>query len=238
MPPRQRLFRSIYGRAAAAIERNDALLNEYGRNNYAGLTDRLRFLQPLHPRAFNLCDFLWNQGHLDALFVELWRLHERQINQLCKAFLRKEWQVPAAEVNAFFEDRSLAIDGGRLFSAVFDVSWQKAADIDGGQYKYWLALRDCLIHSCSSATKEQLEDGCAFLCCVIAALTAWGKSQPNSYDGVRYLDSIGIPTYMTAEGCLTDKLEELVDEASNFKIKRWEKFKAEMQEGGADEAAK
>jgi hypothetical protein len=191
----------------------------------------------LNTRLFTLLDYLWNRGHFVALFVELWRLHERQINQFCKAIFLKEWQVPAADVNAFFADRSLAIDGWRLFNAVFGSTWQQAARVDGGQYKDWVALRNNLIHGRSIAPGEQLEEGCVFLCRAIETMAAWGQSQLIAYDGIRHLGSIGIPTYMTADGSLTDKLEELVDEVPNFPRKRWEKFKAEMQEVGPDETA-
>jgi hypothetical protein len=237
MPPRQRIFRSIYGRAAAAMRRNDWLLNEYGRRNHAGLTDFLRFLQPLQPRAFDLCDYLWNQGYLAALFVELWRLHERQINQFCKAVFRKEWQVPATEVNAFLEDRSLAVDGLRLFKAVFGSTWQQAAGLDEGQCKDWVALRNSLIHGRSTAPGGQLEEGCVFLCRAIEALVAWGRAQPMAYDGISHLGSIGIPTYKTADGSLTDRLEEVADDVPGFPGKRWERFKAEMQKVAAGETA-
>ncbi len=237
MPPRQRIFRSIFGRAAAAMGRNDAQLSEYGRHNHAGLADRLRFLQPLHPSAFDVCDYLWNQGHYASLFVELWRLHERQINQLCKAVFRKEWQVPAHEVNAFFEDRTVAIDGWSLFNAVFEITLQQAARVDGRQYKDWMALRNNLIHGQSTAPAAQLEEGCALLCRAIEALAAWGQSQPMVYDGISHLDSIGIPTYKTSDGSLIDRLEEVVDDVPSFPKEYWERFKTDMQKVGAGEAA-
>lgn len=229
MPPRKRIFRSVYGRADAGMRIYDALLSEHGRINHAGLTDSLRFLQPVHPRAFALCDYLWNQGHLAALFVELWCLHERQINQFCKAVFRKEWRVPATEVNTFFEDRSLAIDGWRLFKAVFGSTWQQAADLDERQYKSWVALRNNMIHGRSTAPSAQLEEGCVFLCQAIEALVVWGQSQPMAYDGISHLGSIGIPTYKTADGSLTDRLEEIADKVPSFPSKRWERFKVEMQ---------
>jgi hypothetical protein len=237
MPPRQRIFRCAYGRADATMRGYDDGLQAFGRLNHAGLAGHLFFLRPLHTRLFTLCDYLWNQRHFVALFVELWRLHERQINQFCKAAFRKDWQVPAADVNAFFEDRSLAIDGWRLFSLVFGTTWQQAARVDGGQYKDWVALRNSLIHGRSTAPGEHLEEGCVFLCRAIEALAAWGQSQPTAYDGIRHLGSIGIPTYKTADGSLTDRIEEIADEVPGFPGKRWERFKAEMQKVGAEEAA-
>jgi hypothetical protein len=237
MPPRKRIFRCAYGRANATMSGYDAGLAEHGRINHAGLTDFLRFLQPLNIRAFTMCDYLWNQGHLAALFVELWRLHEYQINQFCKAIFRKEWRVPAADVNAFFEDQSLAIDGWRLFSVVFGTTWQQAAGVKDGQYKNWVSLRNSLIHGRSTAPVEHLEEGCVFLCRAIEALVAWGQSQPMVYNGISHLGSIGIPTYKTSDGSLTDRLEEIPDEVPGFPGNRWERFRADLQKVGAGEAA-
>lgn len=237
MPPRQRIFRCAYGRAEATMRDYDDGLRANGRLNHAGLTDSLFFLQPLHTRLFEMYDYLCNGGHLAALFVELWRLHERQINQFCKAVFRKDWQVPAADINAFFEHRSLAIDGLCLFNAVFGSTWQQVARVDCGQYKDWVVLRNSLIHGRSTAPAEKLEEGCVFLCRAIEALAAWGQSQPMAYDGISHLGSIGIPTYKTADGSLTDLLEEIADEVPGFPGNRWERFKADMQKVGAGEAA-
>ena len=237
MPPRQRIFRSAYGRAQATMSGYDEGLAEHGRINHAGLTDNLRFLQPFDPRTFDLCDYLWNQGHLAALFVELWRLHERQINQFCNAVFRKEWQVPASEINAFFEDRSLAIDGWQLFKRVFGSTWQRAAGLDERAYKDWIGLRNSLIHGRLTAPGRQLEEGCVFLCRAIEALVAWGRSQSMVYDGIGHLDSIGIPACKTGDGSLTDRLEESADEVSGFTEARWERFKAEIKTVRISEAA-
>jgi peptidoglycan/xylan/chitin deacetylase (PgdA/CDA1 family) len=237
MSPRQRIFRSVYGRAKATMGLYEAGLDAHGRQNISGAPDTLRLIRAVDPDAWEFCDLLWNRGDFAALFVELWRHHERQINQLCKAVFRKDWRVPAADVNAFFEDRSLVIDGWRLFNAVFGGTWQQAARVDGGQYKDWVALRNSLIHGRSTAPGEQLEEGCVFLCRAIEALAAWGQSQPMAYDGIRHLGSIGIPTYKTADGSLTDRLEEIADEVPGFSGKRWERFKAYMQKVGAGEVA-
>ena len=230
MPPRRRIFRCVYGRADAAMRGYDDGLLAYGRLNHAGLAERLRFLQPLHARLF---DYLWNQGHLASLFVELWRLHERQINQLCKAAFRKEWRVPAVEVNAFFEDSRLAIDGWQLFRAVFGTTWQEVSGMNEGNYEEQVYLRNMLIHGRSSASRKQLENSCIYLCSAIEALMTWGKTQSMAYDGIGHLGSIGIPTYKTADGSLSDRLEEIAEDVPNFPTKRWENFKAEMQRVGA-----
>jgi hypothetical protein len=233
MPPRQRIFRSVYGRANAVMRRNDDQLIAHGRQNQAGAAQNLLFLNTTHTCLFELYDYLWNTGHFQSLFVELWRLHEKQINKLCKAELRNQWRVPAVEVNAFFESPSLAIDGWRLFVGVFGRTWQEAASLEESEYWTWVKLRNTLIHGRSSASPQRLEDGCVFLCSAIESLATWGKDQPIHYDGIDHLGSIGIPTYQPADGSLTDHLEEVAEDISYFPKKKWEHFKAEMLKVGA-----
>ncbi len=228
MPPRQRIFRAILGRAQATVSRYDAGLDKHGRINHAGLTDRLRFLQPLDHYAFILCDYLWNQGHLELLLVELWRLHERQINQLCKVKFLKEWKVPPDEVNTFFQNQSLVIDSWLLFSTVFGSTWQRGADLDDGQYRDWIALRNDLIHGRSSAAAWQLERGCIFICRAIETLVSWGNSQSMAYNGISHLASIGVPMHTAADGSMTDRLEEIAVNHLNFPNESWVRFKARM----------
>ena len=86
MLPRQRIFRSVLGRAASVMRLYDQGLEEHGRLNHAGPSAALRVLKDSRPRQYQLCDFLWNQGHLDVLFIELWRLNEAQINRLSNPF--------------------------------------------------------------------------------------------------------------------------------------------------------
>ena len=236
MPPRQRVFRGIYGRAASTLRAYDANLELHDRTNHAGAATHLRFLKIAHPRLFELCDYLWNSCNFQSLFLELWRLHETQINKLCKAELRKQWMVPAFEVNAFFESPSLALDGWRLFAGIFGRTWQDAAILEKSEHHAWADLRNTLIHGRSSASPQRLEDGCVFLCSAILSLSTWGKAQPINYDGINHLGSIGIPTYKTADGSLTDRLEEVVDEIPNFPKKKWEQFRAEMLKIGAGDA--
>ena len=233
MSPRRRIFRSVYGRAKAVLAVNDAALIAHGRENLLGAAGALTFLCDVLLERYALLDYLWMSGEMTALFVELWRLHEGQINKLCKAVLRKEWQMPAREVNAFFDSPALAIDGCRLFAGVFGSSWQDASGVSGDAYQEWVNLRNQLFHGRGTAPKQRLEEGCVFLCGIIAALAAWGKAQSFGYDGLAHLGTIGLPTCRTADGSLTDRLEELSAEIPNFPTKKWERFKADMAEVGA-----
>lgn len=232
MPPRQRIFRSAYGRAIATMADYDAAISAHGRENLSGFAGAQVFLKNILPERHALLEYLWMSGEVATLFVELWRLHESQISKLCKAVLVREWQVPTHEVNVFFERSGLAIDGWRLFAGVFGSSWQAASGVTGDTYLEWLRLRNQLIHGRTTAPKQRLEAGCIILCEIIATLAAWGKSQPISYDGLVHLDTIGLQTYKTADGSLTERLEEEEADVADFSTKRWKKFKAEIQKSG------
>ena len=150
MWPRQRIFRCAYGRASATMRLYDQGLEEHGRLNHAGAVASLQVLKDSRLRQYELCGFLWNQGHLDLLFVELWRLHEAQINRLSKAQLRKEWLIPASEVNAFFAADGVAVDGWRLLETLFETRWEEATGISECLHKDWVKVRNQLIHGKSS----------------------------------------------------------------------------------------
>jgi hypothetical protein len=232
LPPRQRIFRSAYGRAAATMQLYDKGLADGGRENLNGNLHTMQFLKLINPKLFDLCDYLWNMEQFHTLFVELWRLHESQINRLCKAVFRKEWKVAASEVNDFFEDPDLAIDGWRLFGGVFDRSWQEATGTGEAIHKNLARIRNQLVHGRSAAPKPKLEEGCVFLCIAVESLATWGSCQSISYNGLSHLGTIGIPTYKTADGNLTDRLEEISGDISGFPAKRWERFKATMSKSG------
>jgi hypothetical protein len=238
MPPRQRIFRCAFGRAKETMRVYDDGLKAHNRLNHAGFTDSLRFLSPLDSRAFALCDYLCNENHFDSLLAYLWWLHERQINQFCKAVFRKEWKVPASEINIFFEECRFDIDGWDLFKVVFGKTWQEIARVEDISCKELVDLRNSLIQGRLSKSKKQLEDGCIILCHAIESLTTWGKSQTFAYDGISHLDSIGIPVCLRPDGSLTDRLEEVAEEVSNFQKTRWKNFKADMQVISVDKACR
>lgn len=234
MPPRQRIFRCVYGRAQAALASYDADLQLHGRENLAGPTDFLGFLRDANPQRYRLLDSLWMSDEFQALFVELWRLHESQINNLCKAVLCKQWQVPAKEVNAFFESLSPAIDGWRLFEGVFGQSLEQATGTDPDSYREWMRLRNQLMHGRGSAAREDLEQGCTYVCMVVESLAAWGRSQPIAYDGLGHIESIGILAFQILDGTQSDRLDEATLEIPGFPTKHWAQFKTVMASSGGE----
>ena len=222
MPPRQRIFRSVYGRANATLQRYDKDLAAHGRENLAGKAQAIRFLEPIDLRLFELCDYLWNTEQLATLFNELWRLHESQIRCLCKAVLCKNWRVPACEVDAFFE--AVRVDGWRLFNCLFGDAWKSASGQDEATHLGWLRVHNQLVHGCNSVEPAHLEAGCVYLCAVIQAIAAWGKASPFTCDGLAPADSDGPSASYSDDAAQTDPFDGRPDGLIQFDEKRWDRF--------------
>ena len=228
MPPRQRIFQSVYGRYQSILNKYDEALQAHGRVNFMGNAQPLTFLNPINKKLYEHCDYLWNTKQHQTLYIELWRLHESQINRLCKATIRKEWAVSARDINTFFEDESLLVDGWQLFKEVFGNSWQSASGQSERTHQTWLKVRNQLIHGRGLVEPAHFEAGCAYLCNIIESLAIWGLTQITAYDGLARLDSIGQPTDKSIDDSLNERLEGITGEISEVTIKRWKVFKENM----------
>lgn len=229
MPPRQRIFRSVFGRAESVMRKNDDLLERYDRSNHAGDAVKIQFLKRLQPQLFFFCDYLWNTGNFQSLFLELWRLHERQLFNLCKAGLWKHWKAPAIQINSLFQDPFLVIDRWKLFKLIFSKDLQEVVNINSRVYDQWSRFCNALIAGRILITQQQLEDGCKFLCANIESVAAWGKEHPINFDGIDSLDSIGIQTHKALDGSHTDLLAEEVGDFPNYHQTNWEQVMIEIK---------
>ena len=217
--PRERIFRSVYGRAVANMNLYDDGLEADGRENLAGPAGNLRFLKDIDVAHYQLCDYLWNNRVLQSLFIELYRLHEHQINQLCKAMFYKVWRVPACEVSAFFEDDTLAIDRWRLFQAVFGKSWEEASGCSEEKHKDWVKVCSQLIHGCAHILPDKIEEGCVYLCNILDGVAKWGRVQEAiGYDGITHLSN------------LDEKMQEIGSKIDLTHSTYWKEFKSRLQE--------
>jgi len=232
MPPRKRVFRASFGRAAATMSNYDRLLGAMERTNLDGYPEGFDFLREAMGSRFILLDYLWNQGHLANLFLELWRVHEMQLNKLCRARFRKQWRVPANEVNALFASDGVSLDGWRLFKVTFDESWEAAVGVESEEHRSWVKVRNQLIHGREAFPPLELNQGCSYLANIVTKLAAWGLQQAPQYDGIAPLGSIGLPTVATADGSLVEELDEGVviseQSVSRKHVREWEQFKARL----------
>jgi peptidoglycan/xylan/chitin deacetylase (PgdA/CDA1 family) len=226
--PRSRIFKSIYGRATATMRAYDQSLKEDGRENIAGQTQAIKFLEPIKPKIFKLLDYLWNSEEYETLFSELWRLHKSQINKLCAAVFEKEWKVPHEEVTDYFNKSDLNISPQTLFRAVFDVPWYQVIGMGDVSYRDWQGIETKLSLGYPVIPKTTLEEGCVLVCKIVESTAAWGGSQANEYDGLAELSSIDIIENITAEAILIDCPEYITAKNTGILNERWEAFKVSM----------
>lgn len=217
--PRERVFRSVEGRANNTLRGYDKILAEYGRGNFAGPADNLKFLKEIDAVHYQLCDYLWNSRMLQSLFIELYRLHERQIKQLCKAMFCKVWRVPVCDADTFFESDTLDVDGWKLFQAVFGISWVEASGCSEEEHKGWVKVCDQLFHESAGISSDKIEEGCIYLCGIIENVAKWGRVQEAiGYDGITHL------------GKLDEQVKEVGSEIDLSHSKKLEEFKSRLQE--------
>jgi hypothetical protein len=225
MPPRQRVFRSAYGRAVATMKTYDAALDQHGRLNHSGAA-ALLILKSLEPKQFELCDYLWNQGHFKSLFVELCCFHKEQINRLCKVYLHREWGIPVREVCAFFRNDVLHIDSLKLFDNLFEQKWLEVSCVQEEEYKGWLNIFNQLIRGQIVIDPSEFKSGCIYILQLIKNMSEWGRQQQLSYDGLRYLDSIESPPYQVVDEGWDVELKTKINQ-SHLQY-RWEALKAQF----------
>jgi hypothetical protein len=195
LSPRQRVFRSVYGRADATIRFFDNAIETGGRENPAGPPKELAFLRETNPNGYMLCDFLMSLRHYPTLFLELWRLFELQVNRLCKIEFHIGWGIEADEIDLFFDTDRQRIQGWKLFDMTFKGSWQAVCGEGGAEdMVYYASLKDALLLGQDLPTGTNLHHACTGLCRVMEALANWGRMRDPSCDGLALLDITNIKT--------------------------------------------
>lgn len=215
MSPRERVFRSVKARADNTLYGYDKILAENGRENFSGPADNIKFLRKLDADHYQLCDYLWNSRMLRSLFIELYRLHERQIKQLCKVLFSKVWRVTVYDVDLFFESDTLRVEGWKLFQVVFGISWVEASGCSEEEHKVWLKVRDQIFYESNVISSDKIEEGCIYLCGIIKNVAGWGGAQ----EAIEY-DGISSPY----------KLDVVGGEVDSLLSKKWSELKSQLQE--------
>lgn len=228
MSPREKVFRSVYGRSEATLRFFYKAIEDGGRENPSGVRPELNFLRSVDSRLFALFDFLWNEGRYLSLFFELWSLHELQIERLLRAKLTTAWSVPVSEVDSLFTSNHLAANSRCLFELLFEIDWLDAAGISCQIHKDLLHLRNQITHVSLSIQSRDLELGCLCLCEVMSQLAIWGLKQPFKYDGLAHFDSVEMKTFVGADRSYADAPEELDTVAPESSQKCWHVLKEEL----------
>jgi hypothetical protein len=182
MPPRKRIFRAIYGRAAAALKSYDQGLENYQRKNINGDSDSITFLKNANFQKYQFLDMLWMKNEFKVLFLELWRIYQSQLINLYKIFLCKKWLINKDDVDIFLEQVCLKHDCLFLFSEIFKENLGDIVDFKDSDYTKWLQIKNKIVNSIGDQFLD-LEAGCVFMSQLIHKISVWG-SKTLSYDGI------------------------------------------------------
>jgi len=176
MPPRQRVFRCVYGRAEATMRSYDEWLNLRRRKNHRGMAEAILIFRDKHPQKYRLYDYLWNQGDFPTLFIELWCLHMQQIRQLCSAYLVENWKIAFGEVQTLLDELDMCTYGCLLLDLVFGVPWKRVTNSDM-PFEELANVFYQIINGRPVSSSDSLEHQCTKLCKIIESLSEWATDQ-------------------------------------------------------------
>lgn len=159
MPPRQRIFRSAYGRAASAIRQYDKFLSDNTRLNLSGSAEKLRVLIKLDVHKYELCDYLWNNQNYDLLFIELWRIYRNLKSNYFKSFFDEKINNGELKINIE------ALEIANLPSDFSEIDLlEKMRKIKIGQNKKFRKVLIDLIKNKNISDSLLLSQYCVILC--------------------------------------------------------------------------
>jgi len=228
MPPRQRIARAVYGRSVDTLRFYDKGLEKDGRKNLCGDSQVLDVIRLLLPQQFELFDYLWNQGRLKTLFVDLWCQFEVQMARLLKVLFFKDWRVPAGEINTLFDEHWQKMDRWTMLDFLFGASWDQHVGIHEDSYRKWETIRNQIIRGYVTPNHSGLVEGSKFICQLMQYLAKWGKNQSIKYDGLACLKSIGLPIEKAPGNSLCERLVENSSNDSFEFDQRWIQFNQQI----------
>ena len=176
MPPRARVWKSHWDWVKSTVYLNDAKIESYNRPNVRGRSSSIKFLQDFDLPSYEFVDHLWNTGRLDALFIELWRMQDKQIVEICIVVLRVEWQVPLPEIHSLLNNLQQNDGIWDLFDTLFQESVESIISASSKDFEIWREVKRSLLRGYVDVPVVVIEDGCVWLSKNIHAITLWARS--------------------------------------------------------------
>lgn len=214
--PRQRIFRSIFGRAQSIMNFYDTAVQDFGRENLSGKPAEFEYLYELGIEQYRHCDLLWNSAQFTTLFIDLYRMHESQVRQVCGLHVINAWSVPSSEVDSYLYGDSANIEAWRLFQAVFNTDWNQVCPESIGEHSKWILLARQLIRGSNRHPNARIEQGCVYMLKCLVNFDAWMRKKTS----IR-LDGIGGFTKDENES-VSGKSET---EAEQIGLGKWQELK-------------
>jgi len=136
MPPRNRVFKSVYGRAEALMKLYDIGIEKGGRVNHRGLMDSIVSLKSIQNNQKNLCIYLYNKGHFQSLYIQLWLICLDFINKICKESLVNSFPNYLNELNKIFDKKVFKYSSYELFEVIYNTSLFDVLKLDESIFQY------------------------------------------------------------------------------------------------------
>lgn len=176
LAPRERVVRSIYGRAVANKNKYDEALMQGGRQNVAGLSSKFLFIKEDQPARFEILDFMNINEIYDSLFCELWRLLADQIKTLFYDYLK----ITGATIPDLFNEDFLSsakIDNFiTCFEQTFGNNFFSLFNCDRGKFIRFNRLKYGLNSKDINSMSTKLIEGCTFICELSYNILLWKKT--------------------------------------------------------------
>ena len=205
MPPRQRIFRCVYGRAHALMRDYDKALQEHGRLNHGGNSSVLQFLKNYNTQFHEICDYLWNKRFFNTLYLELWREHSMQIKTICMTYLSFKWEIDRGALTKIIENTGAMPDISNVLDVLTEGLYAQVIGVSKKEYESMHRIFEDIGSGGNTLSAGELELNCIYLCGIIERLAKWGVEQSFHDDGLSSLNSKKDP-----QSPIGDELQESI----------------------------
>jgi hypothetical protein len=184
IPPMERVYRAVLGRSNNVLFKYHQTLEKVGRLNCRGGSDSFLFIKSKNNALFWFYERLWVESEFSTLFCELYVLHQKQINELCKLFFVNIWNVDEREVNKLLRD-NISGCGWLLFQAAFKAEWDTLVDSDDEhRYTYWRNATRQKLFGLTGSSDEEYKKGIIWISGMIQRFYEWGCNSKVGYGGL------------------------------------------------------
>lgn len=186
MAPRERIFRSVFGRAHALMCSYDRGMHTHARINHVGTSPVISLFESIDPEEIELIDFMWNKRRFDALFCHLIVIHNQHVKRLCENYLSTAYGVSIDEVRLALSARRF-VTARELFEYIFGYDFLEVIGCSGDHYDLLLSARNL-----AGGGQGNYEEHCMEVANIIQQLSLWEKNQCIGSASDKYQDSTSI----------------------------------------------
>ena len=194
-------------------------LIKYGRKNIKGFLDSINFLSYKQKEKYNLFDYLWNKEEYETLFYELFRLYNKQLQQIIIELFVKFWKIDQEKINNFLKfNNSFSFIFDMFYAAFNFACWEISKNINYKKFKKYIKLVEKNFFFSQEDLGESYKYGCYFFAEIIEKTAIIFYNSELQFDGLS--DSSKIKTKDYQEKMKKSNKEIIKD----IPIKKWSEF--------------